>query len=259
MGGAMSYKRKRGESGIYHVITRGVAQKDIFHDDGDRRHYLRKLKELQSQYEVKMLAWCLMSNHVHLLPKAESINRISDLMRDLSADYSSYYNWRYERAGHLVQGRFKSKPVEDEAYLMTVVRYIHQNPVGKITATCDYRWSSYQEYVGRHKPIIASIEDVLNMFGGREEFIKFHREKGEPDGSLDPDKRMRLSDDEAHDVALEVAGAQENPFATNHSRDLRDEVIRTLHDRGLSYRQIASETGMNRSNIARICQIKPSA
>lgn len=252
----MSGKRKAGESGIHHVMTRGVAQMEIFHDERDRRHYLRKLKELIARYEVEMLAWCLMDNHVHLLPKSARLECISSMMRDLSSDYASYYNWRYGRKGHLVQGRFASKPVEDESYLMTVVRYIHRNPIGKITTSCDYQWSSYPEYVGRNPPVIATIGGVLAMFGSREEFIRFHGEEGEPDGLLDPDRGVRLSDDEAHEIATKMLGLTSASNGRVVSGKFDDEVLQLLHEQGLSYRQIAEETGVNRNRVAYACMRK---
>ena len=77
----MAHVRKVSESGLYHVMTRGVAQQQIFHCDRDNKRYLALLKKYIGKYDVQIHAWCLMGNHVHLLPRAESFDQIASMMR----------------------------------------------------------------------------------------------------------------------------------------------------------------------------------
>ncbi|GAE47324.1 transposase [Mesobacillus boroniphilus] len=120
--------RVKSSSGIYHVMFRGVNRQDIFHDDDDRRRFLEILKKYKKKMGLQVYAWCLMSNHIHVLLK-EGEESISATMKRVGVSYAVYYNWKYRTSGHVFQNRFNSEIVENDAYFLTVVRYIHQNPV----------------------------------------------------------------------------------------------------------------------------------
>jgi putative transposase len=120
--------RKKSVSGVYHIILRGANKQEIFHDDEDRIKFLDTLRKYKHQSEMKIYAWCLMSNHVHLLLR-EGTESISVTMKRIGVSYALYYNYKYLTTGHLFQDRFKSENVESTDYLLTVTRYIHQNPV----------------------------------------------------------------------------------------------------------------------------------
>ena len=169
--------RKYASSNIYHVVARGVCHCIIFEDDKDRGRFLDYLDEVLKNNRGTLLAWCLMDNHYHLLLKVDQA-RLSEAMKWLNSSYALYFNSTHERDGHLFQGRFKSEPVETDEYLLTVIRYIHQNPVkGGIVPTCDFRWSSYRSYLGRctaeHRQI-TSPDCGLHLLGGKDAFIRFH-------------------------------------------------------------------------------------
>ncbi len=120
--------RKKSESGIYHIMLRGINQQQIFEDEEDNTKFIQVLKDCKAVSEYKILAYCLMGNHVHILIKIEK-EPIEQVFKRICGRYVYWYNVKYQRVGHLFQDRFKSEPVEDDAYLMTVIRYIHQNPV----------------------------------------------------------------------------------------------------------------------------------
>ncbi len=107
--------RSMSASNYMHVIVRGNGKQLLFEDTNDYRYYLRKLEFYCMDTEVLVCAYCLMDNHVHLLVKGE-LKSISLLMKKLGVSYSWYYNKKYDRVGHLFQDRFKSEPIEDEAY-----------------------------------------------------------------------------------------------------------------------------------------------
>lgn len=119
--------RLRSSLGIYHVMTRGINKTNIFNDDMDRKVFMKYLLEFKNEYDIKVLAYCLMSNHVHILLKDEHDN-ISNAMKSINIKYSQYFNKRYERCGHLFQNRYKSEIVESLSYLVNVIDYIHYNP-----------------------------------------------------------------------------------------------------------------------------------
>ena len=121
--------REISPTGYYHVIQRGVGKQILFEDEKDYKRYLRKLRESKEQYQVSVVAYCLMSNHVHLLLHSEDIAAISRMMRVLGASYASFYNIKYDHTGHVFQDRYLSNPIRDEEHLLTCIRYIHNNPV----------------------------------------------------------------------------------------------------------------------------------
>lgn len=142
---------------VYHVTNRGNERRNIFQDDADRKAFLRILSESTDTYQIILHGFVLMDNHWHLLAQTPLAN-ISEFMRQFNITYTSHYNRRHHRVGHLYQGRFRSFLVEEDAYLSMVSRYIHLNPVKtsaqrrRTTAQqlhylWNYRWSSLPGYV----------------------------------------------------------------------------------------------------------------
>jgi REP element-mobilizing transposase RayT len=136
------------EGAIYHVMTRGNARQDIVHDDEDRTRLLSDLERTVNRFDWELLAFVIMSNHLHLLVKTPRPN----LAKGMQAFLSAYAVWsarRRRRPGHLFQGRYKAEMIEDESYYWTVSRYIHLNPVrgGMVARPEQWAWSSYPGYV----------------------------------------------------------------------------------------------------------------
>lgn len=120
--------REKSESEIYHAMIRGINKQHIFQDDEDRIRFISIIKHYSDIDVYSLYAYCLMDNHVHILLK-EGEHDISSAMKRISASYVLWYNKKYGRCGHLFQDRFKSEPVNSDAYLLTVLRYIHRNPI----------------------------------------------------------------------------------------------------------------------------------
>lgn len=143
-------KRTKSETGIYHVMNRGANRQEIFHDKEDFQRFLDTIVRYKKSSEMKVYSWCLMNNHFHLLLK-EGKENLSDTMKRIGLSFVQYYHAKYGTTGPLCQDRFKSENVESEKYLLTVVRYIHQNPVkaGMIHCADDWKWSSCLGYYGK--------------------------------------------------------------------------------------------------------------
>ena len=139
--------RKKSQTGIYHIMLRGINGHQIFVDSEDYEKFLEILKDCKAISEFEIFAYCLMSNHIHLLLK-EVKEPIEQIMKRIATRFVYWYNIKYQRAGHLFQDRFKSEPVENDEYFLTVIRYIHQNPVkaGICKKPQDYNYSSYNEF-----------------------------------------------------------------------------------------------------------------
>ena len=136
------------EGAIYHVMTRGNARQDIVHDDDDRIRLLADLERTVGRFAWDVLAFVIMSNHLHLLVKTPQPNLGKGMQAFLSA-YALGMARRSRRPGHLFQGRYKAEMIEDESYYWTVSRYIHLNPIraGLVARPEDWVWSSYPGYV----------------------------------------------------------------------------------------------------------------
>ena len=178
--------RKLSETGFYHVIIRGVNKETIFLDDNDRKMFLRLLRKYKAELECNVYAYCLMSNHVHLLIQDQQLN-IGELMKNITCVYAGEFNKKHKRVGHLFQDRFKSQNVENQNYLLRLIRYIHRNPEkAGICKTEEYKWSSYNEVLYGSKIIdrdfILSIYND-NKFYAINEFKK--QMTGEQDDILD--------------------------------------------------------------------------
>jgi putative transposase len=135
------------EGALYHVLSRGNERRDIFQDEKDRRIFLKGLGEMAQRFDLEIHAYVLMPNHYHLLVKTHRAN-LSKSLHWLGTTYTTRFNVRHSRSGHLFQGRFKSFLVENDAYLLRLSCYIHRNPLraGIVNRLMDYRWSSYPAY-----------------------------------------------------------------------------------------------------------------
>ncbi|MRR58400.1 MAG: transposase [Deltaproteobacteria bacterium] len=152
-------------SAYYHVILRGNARQDIFSDDTDRYRFYLLLQEGAERFGHRIHAFCLMTNHVHLVVQVAD-KPLSKIMQNLSFRYTRWVNWRQNRSGHLFQGRYKSVVVDGDEYLLELVRYTHLNPVraGIAETASAYRWSSHAAYCGNETIPWLTTEFVLAGF-----------------------------------------------------------------------------------------------
>jgi len=176
---------------LYHILSRGNEKKNIFLDNGDYEKFIQILAMLPKRFGVVIYGYVLMSNHYHLLVETPEAN-IVRAIHLLNTVYAVYFNDKYERAGHLFQGRYVAFLIEKEEYLLAVSRYIHLNPVraGIVAAGAaeDYEWSSCSDYVMRFKKHRwLNREWILSQFDSRENSaLKLYRKFiGESEGRQD--------------------------------------------------------------------------
>lgn len=134
----------------HHITQRGNRREDIFFTDEDREAYLSWLKEYCEKFGVEILAYCLMTNHIHLVAVPSTDDGLQRVLKPLHMRYAQRINRSRGWKGHLWQGRFFSSPL-DEAYLWAAVRYVERNPVraGMVRRAEDYRWSSAAAHCGK--------------------------------------------------------------------------------------------------------------
>lgn len=155
---------------LYHVTSRGNEQKDVFKSRRDRERFLSYLESAVVRYGAVVHAYCLMNNHYHLLLETPEGN-LSQIMRHINGAYTTYFNVKRKRHGHLFQGRYKAILAEADAYATELSRYIHLNPVraGAVVRPEDYGWSSYRQYVGLAQPVKwLKTSFILGYFGGED-------------------------------------------------------------------------------------------
>ena len=184
------------------------------------------------------------------------MTRLSKTIKRLNSTYALYFNERHERDGHLFQGRFKSDPVDTDEYYLTVLRYIHQNPVrAGLKSTCEYTWSSYLAYCHDARAVFPGLVDTsfaLEMIGGEEAFRRFHEYVDVNSACCDIEwGRQPVCDDFAIAVARAVLGAVRPEAVVGLPRLARDEAIRKLKAAHLSVRQIERITRVPRSVVSR--------
>ncbi len=240
--------RRKSESGIYHIMLRGINKQVIFEDEEDNLKFLETLKNYKAISGYKIFAYCLMSNHIHLLLKQEKEN-LDLIIKRIASSYVYWYNWKYHRSGHLFQDRFKSEPVEDNSYFLTVIRYIHQNPikVGLSKSIDGYKFSSYNEYI--NTPFVVDIDFCLGIID-KEQFIEFNNEYSQDSCLEIEEDNFRLTDDEAKEIIRKISKCKTINEFQNLSTDKRNKYLKVLRNRGLSIRQISRLTGIG-FNIVR--------
>ena len=172
------------ENGYYHLYNRGVDKRFIFLDEQDYAVFLRIIKDALSPppppdptkinsilrknlfHQVDLLCFVLMPNHFHLFVYQSIQNGIETLMRSIITRYVKYFNKKYERDGHLFQGRYKAIYVENEPYFLHLSRYIHRNPLPDLCNNLeDYAYSSYPYYLGKKHADWLKTEPIHSFFG----------------------------------------------------------------------------------------------
>ena len=165
--------------GVYHLTAHGIRSAPIFADDADRRRFLRVFARICDRLRWTSFAWCLMTNHYHLLVRTPEPD-LSVGMKHLNESHATYFNARHGFKGHLFDGRFHSELVTRDRHLLTAVRYIALNPVdaGMCSGPAAYPWSSHRALLGLEPPFAVDVETTLSHFAadggdGRERYAEF--------------------------------------------------------------------------------------
>jgi REP element-mobilizing transposase RayT len=233
-------------------MLRGTNKQLIFEDTEDHSKFLSCLSEVKKLSGFKLFAYCLMGNHIHLLIK-EGNEPLSQIFRRLGARYAFWFNWKYERSGHLFQDRFRSEPIESDEYFLMVLMYIYQNPVkaGICSRPEKYQWCS-RKLLGKNEMIdeaalfeMVPIETIIEKEGEevRCDFLepKIGRKMAIPDGEVL--ERMK-----ALSSVKSVQGFQ------SLGREAQGETLARLRKQGASERQLARLSGLGRGIVARLCR-----
>lgn len=151
---------------FYHIYNRGAHRVSIFREHGNYLFVLGKMKRYLAELQLTAIAYCLMPNHYHYLLRQDGEQRAGLLPQRVFNSYSKAYNRRYQHSGTLFEDNYKIIPVEDEAYLLHLCRYIHANPVkdGLVDRLEDWPYSNYPEWVGLRNGSMVDLEFVHTYF-----------------------------------------------------------------------------------------------
>jgi len=261
---------------LYHVTSRGDRQEDIYDDDDDRQVFLSVMASVCESCNWICHAYCLMSNHYHLLVETPDAN-LSRGMRQLNGVYTQTFNRRHGRVGHVFQGRYKAILVDRENYLLELSRYIALNPVraGMVASAKDWPWSSYRATIGQtKKPDYLNTEWLLAAFAKRKsvaierykEFVAAGKSQPSPWALLrnqiylgsEPfvEKMKSLVDGEKELSEVPLSQRRPLPKALSSfeaaSKDRNDAIIKSYRGGGYTLKEIGDYFGLHYSTVSGI-------
>lgn len=241
----MPRRRRDNDPGdTHHVFTRGVERSPVALDAEDYERGVRLLAAAVARFELRCHSWCLLSNHTHLLVTSP-LGNLSDAMRWYGSRVAQTFNQRHGRVGHLFQGRFGSRLVEDERHLLELVRYIPLNPVraGICRTPEEWMWSSYTATAGlRAAPSFLTPAPLLDEFGSAEGFVDW------------------VADGLVSDYLDDDGAPRRPPLATLLPDDSDGAIVRAHCTHGYNVSEIAEHLETGRSRISRrLARLTPPA
>lgn len=237
--------RRLSTTGYYHIMVRGVNRQAIFLDNADYDFFVFLLSKYKRDMGVEVIAYCLMNNHVHILLNTHEADKF---IKKISSAYVLFFNKKYTRVGHLFQERFKSEPVEDEAYLLTVTRYILWNPQkARIAAFDKYEWNSWRELF---YPCFCDIDIVEKIVGNKEALIEY-LSKETNDRCIDINECKLMDEAETVEYIQRKYSLDSVEQLKDYSKEKIARALKDLKEDGFTVNQISIATGIGRGIIQR--------
>ena len=258
--------REVSETGIYHVLMRGIDKRDIFQDETDKQKFVELMIKKRNISNFNLYAYCVMDNHVHFVIR-ENQGNLSSYIKGISIGYVCYFNKKYGKAGHLFYDRFKSEAIKNEGQLLAAIRFVHNNPVKENIAREDgeYKWSSYNSYIVESFDKYESanfrkdISEMLSVFSSdRKEAIRGFVEFSKREAIdifcdydiLDRDLELMKNRLMAKEVIAQ-SGIGNDAFASDRET-LRTVILKLRNEHNISLRQIAEILKLNRGLVQRL-------
>ena len=251
-------------NGIYHLTARGNERAAIFRDDADRRQFLELVAHVRERYNWRVLAYCLMGNHYHLLAETPEPN-LAQGMRQLNGVYAQSFNRRHDRVGHLLEGRYDARLVQADKHLFATTRYIVRNPIraGICRHPIEWRWSSHRAMLGLEPHGFLDVTALLSYYAAAPEIARQHYRASIDEADSERSSHPLVDGDEdfvtgvldlvqpapgiPHRYVRPPAPALTTLLASSDS----DAAIACASEHGYSLRQIAGHLGVNASTVHR--------
>ena len=241
-------------SNIYHIMMRGINRQNIFEEEEDRQCFMRLLAQCRKISGFRLYAFVLMSNHVHFLmePEGESLDAA---IKRIGTRYAMWFNKKYQRVGHLFQDRYRSEPVDNDAYLVTVLRYILQNPVkgGLANHPGAWKWSSFLAYE-QGRGTLTDTKYAERFFDCREELMEYLTAPNE-DAVMDEEIfGRRLREDQAKEKMKRISHCGSASEFQALDRAVQKEYAKEMIRQGIPPAQLSRMTGMARITLYRMAE-----
>lgn len=245
--------RKYIESRYIHIIVQGINKEYIFESAEAKERYKEILKSKLAETEIKVVAYCIMDNHAHLLLYVEELQELTSLMQKTNTSYAKWYNKQKKRVGYVFRDRFFTQVIMSERQLINCVVYIHNNPVKAkmVRNPAKYTYSSYKEFIETKELI--TTESVKLLFGKIENYLNCFKEIHKDDNINDI---MDIKD------GIKESDEIINKFIRQEGKELKDiikteEIFREMllelrHCGNLSLREMAKKFGISKDKLCRI-------
>ena len=220
------YPRNFLKTSYFHIITQGINKSYIFDTAEDIKFYIKNMYQLVKEHHIRIIAYCIMNNHAHILIEAQSVNELSKYMQRLNTRYGKYYNKKYQRVGYVFRDRYKSEGIYSEQHLYCCIKYIYDNPVkaGICQRAKEYPYSNFKE-------INKDLDDNYVFI------------------DID-DNKETAHQDIINKFLIENNIKQIDLKNNNHK--IKELIILLKEKHHISLRKIAKELGLNREVIRRI-------
>lgn len=245
--------RKISPTDSYHIMMRGNNRESILAAEWQKDYFTGLLHDAEN---IEIAAYCLMDNHVHIVAKGK-LTDISEAIKKINIKYAMRFNRAADRIGHVFQDRYRSEEILDNAHLLQVIRYVHNNPVkaGMIKDPERYPWSSFREYISRNSYIVSltQMDLVMALFAGNfKVFRQFHSEEDYSE-FLDIREDITHSRAQAAQAIIEgfcrVKGITDSKDISEKAAYLEELIAELLQETKLSHRHIAKLLAISNSAV----------
>ncbi len=232
-----------------HVTTHGIDGENIYQNIKEKKEIRKLILENQEEFNINIMSYCIMNNHLHLLIRLKNPQDLSRYMHKVNTLYAIYYNKRHKRVGYVYKNRFYSQIIKDKTHLINAIIYIHNNPVkAKI---CDsvktYEFSSYKSILS------TQWKDFINIFPSKKQYIKAHVKNNNSLYSVDFEK---VTLEEAKDIFIRYLKNNGLDKATLKKEKLYEICKELKKNYKITYRELEKITGIGRETIRRLLKNK---
>ena len=243
--------RKNLDTSFFHVIVQGINKEYIFY----KEEYIKKYKELLldqlDKYDVKIISYCIMNNHAHILIYTKEIELMSEYMKSVNTSYARYYNKSENRVGYVFRNRYESEPIYEEIYLLNCIGYIHNNPVKAkmVNSVGEYKYSSYSDYI--YKSGIANEDTIKLVFGSNKAYLEMYNIIHQTDCQFKDcinDIDFKLKYDELKQINLEEI--------LSNKEKLKETILELVVKEKMPINKVSELLEISRFKISRILKQK---
>lgn len=240
-----SYKEQK----LFHIMVQGINKEKIFLEERQKYEYIKLINKYKTEYSINIIAFCVMSNHVHILIETDEVENLTNYMHKINTIYSIYYNKNNNRVGYVYRDRFKTQIIRDKAHLYNCIIYIHNNPVkAKICNAPEYyKFSSYKQFLKQEN------EELLNkLFINKEQYIRAHHKANLLDMDFLEDEEERETNIK-NEIEEYLNLKKINILELKFNNELLIQIALKLRKNyTLSYRDIEKYLGVNREKIRKL-------